>query len=104
MRELLQPFLQELVLLLLEDVGDVELLKLFVGKVDEKLLERINLQYLEAENVKQAYALPKALAAFLQVHLLQLDLLVELAHQVQKCLLVQVLREGVLQSHCFLVL
>lgn len=104
MGELLEPLFQKLVLLFLEDVRNVKLLKLFVGKIDEKLFKRINFKHFKAENVKQTYALPKALAAFLQVHLLQLDFFVEFAHQIQKCLLVHILGEGVLQGHCFLVL
>lgn len=43
MRELLEPFSEKFVLFFLEDIGDVELLKFFVGKVDEELLQRVDL-------------------------------------------------------------
>lgn len=43
MRKLLEPFSEKFVLFFLEDIGDVELLKFFVGKVDEELLQRVDL-------------------------------------------------------------
>jgi hypothetical protein len=39
MREFLKSFAQELVLLLFEDIRDIELLQLLIGKIDEKLLK-----------------------------------------------------------------
>ena len=51
MRKLFESFLQKLVLLLFEDVRNVELLKLLVGKVDEELFERVDSEYLKAKNI-----------------------------------------------------
>lgn len=101
--ELLESFFEELVLFLLEDIGHIQLLQFFIGKVDKKLLEGVDLKHFKAEDVQQPDALAETLVTFIQVHFLQLNLLVQLAHQIQEGLFVEVLGEGVLESHCFLV-
>lgn len=51
--ELLESFLDELMFFRLEDVGDVELLQLFIGEVDAQLLEGVDGEILESKYVKQ---------------------------------------------------
>ena len=88
MRELLESLSEKLVLFFFEDIGDVELLKFFVGKVDEELLQRVDFEDFKAEDVQQSDALPEALAVFFQIYFLYLYLLVQFCHQIQESLLV----------------
>jgi hypothetical protein len=102
-RKLLEPFLQELILLLLKDVTHVKLLQFLIGEIDKELLKRVHPQYLKSENVEQSNTLAKTSFALLKTHLLQLNLLIEFHNQKHKSTLVYVLREGVLQSHCLII-
>lgn len=99
MRELLQSLPQELILLFFEDVGDVELLQFLIREVYEELLQRVNPQDLKTKDVQQTDALPKGFVSLIQIHLLQLDFLVQLTNDEEKCLFVEILSEGVLKSN-----
>lgn len=92
MGELLEALPQELVLLLFEDIGDVELLQFLIGEVNEELLEGIDHEDFEAEDVQQPDT-PPVLARLLslEVNLLDFDLLIQFGHQVVEDLLVDVL-------------
>lgn len=51
MRKLFESFLQKLVLLLFEDVRNIELLKLLIGKVYKELFKRVDAEYLKAKYI-----------------------------------------------------
>jgi hypothetical protein len=88
MREFLKSFAQELVLLLFEDIRDIELLQLLIGKIDEKLLKWVNAQHFKAEYVKQSNTLSEWFIGLIQVDLLQFNLLIQFDHNEEECFLI----------------
>ena len=52
MGEFFESFLQKLVLFLFEDVGHIQLLQFLIGKIDEELFQRVDLQDFKSKNIK----------------------------------------------------
>ena len=104
MGEFFEAFLQKLVLFLFEDVGHVQLLQFLIGKIDEELFQRVDLQHFESKNVKQANTFPESFIGLFKIDFIDLYFIVEFLHEVEKGLFVQIFRERILKGYGFLVL
>ena len=104
MGEFFETFLQKLVLFLFEDVGHIQLLQFLIGKIDEELFQRVDLQDFKSKNIKQADTFSESFIGFFKIDFIYLYFIVEFLHEVEKGLFVQIFRERILQGYGLLVL
>ena len=90
MGEFFESFLKKLVLFLFEDVGHIQLLQFLIGKIDEELFQRVDLQHFKSKNIKQADTFSESFIGFFKIYFIDLYFIVEFLYEVEKGLFVQI--------------